>query len=157
MTHPQALDPKGLEAVTRMLALLVTGKHVSELPFDRAELKEWHREGRITDINSETKESIAEAAAAIITTYLQERGDGWQPIERALRDKVYIMGWWDEGDFYQKVAWWDENLNKLGGGGWTDGTVASWGSEETAILYPTVCQELIPPPPTTDRGEGEGT
>lgn len=74
------LDPKRLEAATRVAASVITGKRVNELPFDRVELKEWHREGRIDDINSETKESIASAADMIITAYL-EAGDDWQDVD----------------------------------------------------------------------------
>ena len=143
-------EEKAVEAAAEAAAE-AAWQHVHRLSCDTDRPHPW------SDENDVIKDYFRHLATVIATTYLHERGDGWQPIERALRDKVYIMGWWDEGDFYQAVAWWDENLNKLGGGGWTDGTVASWGSEETAILYPTVFQELIPPPPTTDRGEGEGT
>ena len=55
-----------LTEVENCLAWHCSGIAKSDMPKDRAELKRWHRSGKIGDINSFTQNDIEEMAAQVV-------------------------------------------------------------------------------------------
>lgn len=70
---------------------------------------------------------------------------GWQPIETASKDDTPILLWappWT----HAKEGWWQPCINDVDDAGWTDGTVISWGYQESSVLHPTHWRPLPDPP-----------
>lgn len=84
--------------------------------------------------------------------------DGWRPIAKAPLDKSVFIGWWADGVWHERFAWWDAEFDYRADGetgvvgyvgAWTNGTVASWYMEECKSFRPTHYRlpPAAPPPP----------
>lgn len=73
----------------------------------------------------------------------------WRTIDSAPKDGTCILTFQEPengGICGLSVSSWDENINGGGESGFFDGSVASWGYEEYAILRPTHWMPLPSPP-----------